>query len=806
MWNDLKFALRMIRTHAMFSAAIVATLALSIGVNTTVFTLIHAVLFKPVPVPNGGRLVVMNNSNTTRPGSRFPISYPDYLDYRKNMKTVESVEALGGGLGILSEPNNPPARYRLGRITPGLFAMVQTQPVLGRMIEERDAAPGAPGVVVLSHGVWKDRYGSDPGVLGRSVRVSSQPMQIIGVMPPGFKFPNGHEIWVPLSPTDSLRDRGSRQVTIYGLLAPGKTIEQAGAEAAVVAQQLARAYPTPNKDVTANVLTFHQAFNGGNIRTIFFLMLGAVGCVLLIACANVANMLLGRAITRQREITVRAAMGASRWQLVRQLLIESVMLSCVGGLLGLGLAQIGIYYFDLATLNERPYWIGFEMDWVAFAYFAALSVASGICFGMWPAMRASRVDLSLGLKDGSRGSSGRAGSRVANGLVVLQFALTMVLLSAAGLLARSFVESQRLNPNVPSDRIFHARVNLPSGKGEPYEQKADRIKFFDALLARTNALPGADAAAVTSRLPGGGSDTGTIEFEERQVGAKENLGSRASLVYISPRYHEITGVRIVDGRAFQELDGNTGREATIVSREFASQHWAGQQPLGKRFRFIDNSMPGPWMQVVGVCENLTQVTESPERYPMIYLPYRQEGWAGMQLMVYSTRTAALDLAKPALVAAQSIDPDLPFFETGTATQVLAKQRWYLPVFGTVFAVFACIGLLIAAVGIYGVGAQLAAARTREVGIRMALGATPLSILGTMMSRTAWQLALGLAIGCGAALAVMGGLSSFLIQVSPRDPLVFAVVSILLASIGLFACWVPAQRAATIAPTEALRNE
>lgn len=805
MWNDLKFALRMIRTHALFSAVIIATLALSIGVNTTVFTLIHAVLFKPVPVPNGEKLVVINGANTTRPGSRFPVSNPDYLDYKANLRSLSAVEAAATAGGILSEPAHPPARYRLGRVTPGLFAMVQARPVLGRAIEPQDAEPGAPAVVVLSHGVWQDRYGASPAVIGTTVRLNAAPVQIIGVMPPGFKFPSGHELWMPLVPTDALRDRGSRQLMVIGTLGEGKTLEQAGAEAAVVAQQLARAYPEKNRDVTASVLTFHQAFNGGNIRTIFFLMLGAVGCVLLIACANVANLLLGRSISRQREITVRAAMGASRWQLIRQLLLESVVLSCVGGLVGLGLAQGGIQYFDLATLAERPYWITFEMNWTAFGYFAALSIASGLVFGMVPAVRASRVDLNAGIKDGARGSHA-GGGRMASGLVVVQFALTMVLLSGAGLLAKSFVESQRLNPGVRADQMLNARVSLPAAKGEPYAEKTARVKFFDELLRGTGTMPGAAGAAITSRLPGDGADTGVIEFEDRQVGAKENLGSRASLLLVSPRYHEVVGLRVLSGRGFEQLDGDAGREAVIVSNEFVQQYWAGRDAVGKRFRFIDNSRPGPWMQVVGVCDNLVQTTNSDERHPLIYLPYRQEAWSGMNLMVKAGNVTALELARPALEVAQRIDPDLPFYDVATVAQRLEKQRWFLPVFGTVFSTFAAIGLLIAAVGIYGIGAQLAASRKREVGIRMALGATPARILAMMMSRTSWQIALGLVIGGAGALAVTGALGSFLVGVSPRDPMVFAAVAMLLVGIGLLSSFLPARQAAGTDPGVALRND
>jgi predicted permease len=486
MKNDVRFALRMILSNAWFSAAIVITLALGIGVNTTVFTLVNAVLFKPVALPGGERLVVVGNQNLTETNSRFGMSYPDFIDFRAQNNSFEGFEAIMQGQAIFSETGNPPGRHRMGRISRGMFEIVHTPPVLGRGFTVADDKPGAENVAIIGYRVWQNRYGSSRDVVGRVVRLNGQPTTIVGVMPEGFKFPSGQEIWVPLVPTEVLHKRGDRPLQVIGVLRPGVSHEQAGADLALIAKRLAGSYPDSNKNIGATVQTFHRAFNGGPIRTIFLLMLGAVGFVLLIACANVANMMLSRALARRREISVRMAMGASRWQLIRQLLIESVLLSVLGGVLGLGLALSGVHYFDLATLEVRPYWIEFNMNYVVFGYFAAISILSGLLFGLVPALRASRVDLNVELKDGARTAGNVRGGRLAGGLVVFQFALTVVLLSGAGLMMRSFFKAQTLN----EFRAGRADLRRPRRTARRQRRTVCRSGRADAILRRTAAARG----------------------------------------------------------------------------------------------------------------------------------------------------------------------------------------------------------------------------------------------------------------------------------------------------------------------------
>jgi putative ABC transport system permease protein len=806
MLNDLRFAFRMIGSHRWFSAAVIVTLALGIGINTTVFTLVNAVLFKPVPIPGGGRLVTIASHRPAKPAEYFGVSWPDYLEYKAQNRSFEGIEALSRNQGIISEPGNPPERFNLARVTPGLFTLLRTPPIVGRGFTPADGQPGAEPVVLLGHAVWKSRYAGAPDVVGRAVRVNGQPATIIGVMPEGFRFPDTQDFWMPLTPDAEMEKRTNHDLNLVGLVRPGTTVAIANVDLAITAGRLAAEHADSNKELGVGVRTFHETYNGDKIRLVFLMMLGAVGFVLLIACANVANMLLGRAIARGREIAVRAALGATRWQLVRQLLVESVLLSSLGGLLGLGLSAFGVHAFDFATQDVgKPYWIIFEMDWLAFGYFATLSVLSGILFGLVPALRASRVDLSTAMKDGTPGGGSHRG-RLTGALVVFQFALTVVLLAGAGLMIRSFFAAQQLNAFVHPQSLFTARIQLPEQKGERYAEPAARRQFFEKLLPELRALPGVTEVAAAANFPGLGAADREIEIDGR-LNPDPKQRPQAAMIVQTPNYLSAIGVPILLGRGFSEIDGDPGREVTVVSRAFAAKYWPGELAVGKRFRFWENEKPKEWMTVIGICADLVQNTENTDAPPVVHISYRQEpwGWMGVLLRTASDPGA---LTIPVRTAVQKIDQDLPLFEVRTLTAALEKERWFLNVFGTLFSVFAVTGLLMASVGIYAVVAQTTARRTREIGIRMALGATAGNIARLVLSRGLTQLLIGLVLGLGGAVAATRLLENigFLIGISSHDPLVFAGITVLLIAIGVAACWLPARKAPRIAPTEALRTE
>lgn len=798
MRNDLRFALRMIFSHRWFSLAVVATLALGIGLNTMVFTLINAVLFKPVPVPGGARLVSIMGRNQTMKEGFLRMSLPDFQDYRAQASCVEGMEGAIDEDGVISENANAPQAYHLQRATSGIFSMLRISPILGRGFVSSDDKPGAAPVLVIGYDVWRGRYNSAPGVIGRQVHVNTQPATIVGVMPQGYHFPSGVDLWMPLVPTPELQKRDNRRIMAYGLLKPGMSLQRASDEFDGIARRLAQQYPV-DKDLVASVETFHQRYNGGGIRVIFLLMLAAVGFVLLIACADVANMMLSRALMRKREMSIRTALGASRWRVVRQLLIESVLLSMLGGLLGVGLAAIGVRWFDLSTRVVRPSWIAFTMDYTVFGYFAALCIVSGLLFGTAPALRASRADLNEILKEGARSVGRHREGWLTSLLVVFQFALTLVLLSGAGIFVHSLVSSFSINPFIPTLQLTVARLDLPD---ERYKETDARVRFYDQLLPTLRAIPGVSRVSIVSVPPGLGASREQIEIEHAPIDDPSHRPS-ISLLAQSPGYFETIRLPLLEGRDFTATDGATQHAAAVITREAAAHFWPNKDPLGKRFRLYDDQKkPTEWITVVGVSANVVQELISNDPRPLIFVPYRQEGWDSMSIMLESSS----DPSAAVRAAVQKLDPELPLRDVSTLSAALEHQTWFLRVFGKIFGSFAIIGLVMASVGIYAVIAHAGSQRTQEIGVRMALGASVRSILILVMRRGLWQIGSGLLLGLALAIPAVRLMSAIPIGVSASDPMVFLVVASVLVGVGVFACWLPARRAAGLDPVKAIRYE
>ncbi len=799
MGHDLRFAWRMILSHRWFSAAVVTTLALGIGVNTMVFTLVDAVLFKPVAVRGGSQLVAISQQSLTQGDGSMRLSLPALRDYRSQASSLEPLEATSGEEGVLSERGNPPQSYSMQRASSGIFDILHIPPVLGRGFLPGDDKPGAPPVLLLGYGVWEERYGSSPAVIGRAVRVNEQAATIIGVMPDGFKFPVNSEMWMPLAPTPKLEKRDNRALDVFAMLKPGVSTLQASVELNAIARRLAIQYPTTDKDLTVLVETFHQHYNGGSVHVIFLLMLAAVGFVLLVACANVANMMLSRALGRQREMFIRTALGASRWRVVRQLLIESVLLSVLGGMLGLGLAMMGVHWFDLSTRIVRPYWIQFTMDYLVFGYLAGLCIVSGLLFGIAPALHSSRVELNEVLKEGARSVGKHRGGRFSSVLVVFQFALTLVLLSGAGIFVHSLLQNLSANRSVPASQLMTARIDFPEDR---YKDTDSRQRFYDQLLPRLRALPGVTHVAIVSDLPGLGSGRREVEIEHSAVDVKANR-PQAAFIAQSPGYLDAIHLPLLLGRDFNDTDGTANSKSAILTRECADHFWPGQTAIGKRFRFYDdNNKPGDWITVVGVTAKLVQDLNEKEPRPLLFVPFRQEGSNGMALVVESS----VDPTAGVRAAVQNLDQDLPLREVSMLTEAVQQREWFLRVITRLFLGFSLIALLMASVGLYAVIAHATGNRTQEIGVRMALGANAHNIMMLVMKRGLWQIAAGLALGLGAAFPVTRLMASLPIGVSLSGPAVFLVVALILASVGLFACWLPARKAAALDPVKAIRYD
>ena len=805
MLHDLRFGLRVLLKNRAFTAVVVATLALGIGVNTTIFTIVNAVVFKGMPFDNPQELAFVSSN-------RGAISYPDLIDFRERGRSFKGLGAFSGLPADLSDGDAAAERVSGARITANTFSLLGAQPVIGRDFSPADEQRGAEPVVLLSYGLWTTRYGSDAAILGKAIRINLVEYTVIGVMRPGEAFPNDTRLWVPLVPDAAAENRNARNLVVFGRLGDGVSFERAGVELSTIAGALAQAYPDTNKDIEASVAPYTDRGTTGPIRVILYSLLGAVCFVLLIACANVANLLLARAVRRTRETSIRTAIGASRWRIVRQLLVESVMMSALGGVLGLGIGLLGVRWFDAATLpSGRPYWLEFTMDFRVFAYFAAISIFTGILFGLAPALQVSKSNVSENLKEGGRsGSGGKRAGRMTDALLVGQIALTIVLLVGAGLMIRSFLITQQFDIGVNTENLVSVQLTLPNAR---YPQPADRVAFQERLQERLEAVPGVDALTIVSQPPAGGAQMLTLKIEGREmVDANNRLPTVYRLVVV-PDYFESLELPISRGRVFTETDGVPGAEAVIVNETFVARYFPDTDPIGSRLRLGQDLNRGtedtaaPWLTIVGVSPPVFQ--QSPQQdlsvQPTVYVPFRQEPLIGFTIL------ARTQVAGDAVVTAirnelRQLDQDLPLYNIRTMDDILAQRNWPYRIFGTLFGTFAVIALLISAVGIYAVTAHGVGQRTQEIGVRMALGADRRDILWLVLKQGTLRIVIGLVLGVLAAFGASRVFVSILVNTTPTDPTTFISICLLLAAVTLLACFVPARRATRLHPTQALRVE
>ena len=809
--QDLRFAVRLLIKDRWFTAVAVIALALGIGVNATVFTFVNAVLIRGLPFDDPDRILVVGSRDAK--GRDRGASYPDFQDWRTATRTFASLSGFSGSTMNISEAGRTPERFQGPYLSANAFSSIGQAPLLGRDFRAEDDRLGAAAVVILENGVWKNRYGSDPSVLGRAVKVNEVPATVIGVMPEGFKFPNNADLWMPLGQLPQLTEqkRDARNIDVFGRLADRVTLAQAQSEMDTIARKLAGDYPDTNKDITARVMTFNDRVNGGQIRLIFLSLMGAVGFVLLIACANVANLLLARSAGRAREMSVRISLGASRWRIVRQLLVESVLLSVLSGLLGLSLAAIGVRLFDAATQDVgRPYWIQFTIDARVFAFFAAVCLGTSIVFGLAPALHVSKTDLNEVLKEGGRsGSSGIRARRWTSVLIVAELALTLVLLAGAGLMMRSFLNLYRMDIGIETSQLLTMRLNLPNRKYPTVEQ---RRAFYDRLDQRLAGIGGIQAATITTDAPMGGGIPRLLSIDGHE-GRADELPPTVTQVTIGPRYFETLGMKVLRGRVFDELDGTAGHDSAIVNQRFAAMHFGGDDPIGRRIKLTPDGPPAPgtpppvWVTVVGIAPTVPQRMQPGDDLPdsVAYIPLRAQAPSFMMLLIRARRDAA-SLTSLVREEVRAIDPDLPLFGILTMDQRLAQQRWPFRVFGTMFAIFAVIALALSAVGLYAVTAYSVAQRTQEIGVRMALGAQAAQVLWLILRRAVVQMAIGLTLGIAGAVGVSKLLASVLFQTGSRDPILLMAIVSLLVFVSMSACFWPARRATRLDPVNALRND
>ncbi|HEV3059851.1 MAG TPA: ABC transporter permease [Vicinamibacterales bacterium] len=803
-WRDLRHSVRLLARNPGFSAVAVAMLALGIAVNATVFTVTNAVLFKGFPL-------VERNDRLRYIGYRTSdccVSYPDFLDWRAQSRSFSGM-AIVHGVGLtLSDANGFAESLNGNENSADTFRLVGQKPIIGRDFTDADELPGAAPVAILNYGFWERRYGKDPSVIGRSVRMNGVPTTFVGVMPQGFSFPQTVDVWVPLVETPQVLKRENRNTwMVVARLAEGATDESARAEMDIIGRRLAAAYPQTNRALSPHIQTFTEFFIGPNGTLIYGSMWGAVGFVLLIACANLANLLLARAIGRSREMSVRIALGAGRWQIMRQLLMESVMLSSAGGFLGWWLAKWGVRTYQIAMAHKSSWLIvDYTMDHRVLGYLIAISIGTGLLFGLAPALRLSRLDVNTTLKDGARGAtSGGRGSHLSALLVTGEMALAIVLLAGAGVMMRSFLKIHAADMGVNTADVLAGSISLPA---LTYPRAEQRVAFFEQLAERLQAIPGVESVTTASALPSWNTSKRPYELAGAPTaGDQPGEAPRPTLssMTVSPAYFRTMHARLLSGRDFSRADTAAETPVAIVNQLFATKLWPGEDLLGKRLRFFDGNTPEPWVTVVGVVSNIIQDDQTRQTFdPRVYMPFQQKPGGGAWVCV-RTRVPPERVANAFRHEVQALDPELPIYGPFPLTERL-EMFWDTRFYGVLFLIFATLALLLASVGLYSVIAHSVSLRTQEIGIRMAIGASARDVVALVLVQGMIPLGAGLAVGLAASLAVNRVLQSVLVQVSPSDPITLAGASTILLVFATLGCLIPARRALRVDPVVALRHD
>ena len=805
--QDIRFAWRLLSRDKWFSAAAAAAIALGIGANTVGFTVINAAFIRPFAFERAEELHHISWRPTR--GRRLPSSAVDLEDWRAQSRSFQGIGASTVGAINISDDHAAPEQTQGASVTANLFDVLRQRPLLGRTFAAGEDRRGAVPVVIIGYDIWRIRFDRDPNVVGRILRINGQPATIVGVMPEGMKFPDNSELWVPYIPTDAELRRDARMLSVFGRLADGVAPEQADAEIDAIAGRILAAHPELTKSaIGGQVETLKERFLNGAAPRMFVVIMGAVVFVLLIACANVATLLLSRVMYRSREVAVRFALGATRWRIVRQLLIENVALSSLGGALGLALAWFGVRTFDSAIhATGAPYWLRFTIDYPVLFYVAAICVATGILFGLAPALQVSRENPHETLKDGARGATGnRRSGRLGNSLVVVELALTMVLLCGAGLMLRSFMALYAVQPGFEVNGLASMRMHLPPSN---YPTADARLRFFDQLLSRASAIPGVQRAALTTAVPPLEQEEWRFEIDGREYGHDQPRPT-TSTVLVTPGYFDVLGVAIARGRALTDADGTPGAERVVISHVMADRFFRGEDPVGRRVRFVprddEPALVPSWVTIVGVVEPFLQGRDDEAfKSPVVFLPLGAVPPRAASLIVRSPLPPVTVMTAVRTVV-QSLDADQPVFAVETVAQVFADNRSIYGIFATLFVVLAVIGLVLSAVGVYGVMAYAVAQRTQEIGVRVAVGAGRWDVAWLFMRRGLLQLGLASALGLPAALAI-GMLARFqLVQIEPTDPVTLIGVVVVLAVVALSSCLLPVTRAARVDPVVALRTE
>jgi putative ABC transport system permease protein len=809
LWRDLRYGFRMLRRNPGFTAIAVVSLALGIGANTAIFSVVNAVLLKGLPFIDPERLVMVWEDASF---AGFPRNTPapaNYDDWKSRSDVFEDMAALSERSFNLTGDGEP-ERIVAYAATGSFFSLLGVEPVLGRTILPDDDSPEANKVVVLSHRLWQQRYGGDESIIGRDVLLSGEKYTIVGVMPARFQFLGSYiTAWIPMAFTPSqLAQRGNHYLEVVARMKAGVSPEQANAQIQTIQRQIGQDHPDEAGRLSAYVMPLRDQV-AGDIRRPLLVLFGAVGFVLLIACANIANLLLSRAASRQREIAVRAALGASRWRIIRQLITEGVVLSTAGALLGILLAVQSLTYLSRLIPDTLAVSTNLSLDLQVLGYTLLVSLATSIIFGLAPAVQAAKVDLNEALKQsGGRSGLSAGGNRLRSAMVVAEVALALVLLVGAGLLIQTFVNLSTQYSTLRPENVLILRTDLPSSK---YADQPHRAGFYSQALARVKALPGVVSAGYVTTVPlawkGGTSGfyPEGLTLDQARAGG---LSYDANHRQVSDDYLKTMGIPLRQGRFFGDGDNELALPVAIVNETMARQYWPGDA-IGKRFKLGDPEDAIPWITVVGVCGDIRQMGADEPVKAEMYLPYRQitdHQWFAPHDLVLRSSIPPLSLVAAVRNEIREIDPDQPISNIRTMDDLIGAETGTRRLGMTLLTVFAALALLLAALGIYGVLAYFVVQHTPEIGVRVALGAPRSGILALVLKKGMTLALLGVATGLGAAFALTRLMASLLFGMSATDPGTFVMVALLLIAVAFIACYLPARRATKVDPMIALRYE
>ncbi len=801
--QDFRFAVRLLLKSPGFAVIAVLCVAIGIGANTTIFSVVQAILLRPFPYAEPESIVALHETQVKNDIDEGGLSYLDYRDLREQSTSFAQTAAYTQR-SLTFSGTEEPERLLGCAVSASLFPLLGVKPILGRDFREDEDRAGAPGAVMLSHELWMRRFNGDPKIVGQTILVNAAGHTVVGVMPPRFQFPERQLAWVPLTPWVHDDPRQERGLGAFARLKPGRTVEQASAEMKGLVERIAKQFPDTHSGWSGTAVTLRDEFAGQEMQLIVLTMMGAVLCLLLIACSNVANLLLARATVRQREVAVRAAFGAGRLRLLRQLLTESVLIGLVGAALGIVFAIWGIRWIELSIPAEDapPYWMVFKIDRAVLLFTLGVAVVTGLLFGLAPALQALKPDLHETLKEGGRGAGGSLRkNRLRSVLVIVQVALSLALLITASLFMRSFLKLQDENGGFDGSHLMTMRFYMPAGRYEEENEKMTRR--VQDVVRRVEAVPGVEAASASNNIPlsgGGGGGRVLIEGKDFPRGEEPNVFYAG----VTPHFFKTLGLALSSGQSFTDQEGFELSGVAVINQTFAKKFWPGGDPVGRRFRLPDDAHPD-WIRIIGVVPDVKNDDIDDDLQASAYVSYAYQPSRNTGLTI-RTRGNPLQVVAGVREAIRASDPNLPVFDVYTMEQLRRQGFWEYRFFGGMFTIFGGIALFLAAIGLYGVLSYSVSQRVREIGVRVALGARDGQVMRLVLQQGMILALIGIGFGLLFSFGATRVVGSILYDTSPTDPLSFAGISAVLAAIAALACYLPARRALEVDPLEALRGE